>query len=132
MTSKRKSHDSIREQPASQERNPGQGIGEYAAARRETLAEVPGLRVRLLTLLPGQCVPWHYHSNITDTFFCMRGPMRVLTRVPGEEHILENGDTLAIAPGMPHFVEGHGVRECHFMIIQGVGEYDYIGIDDDD
>ena len=105
--------------------------GDYPAKRRVTLAEAPGLRVRLLTLLKGQIVPWHYHSNITDTFFCMRGPMRILTRSPDASHTLSNGDTLAVAPGTAHFVEAGSEAGCQFMIIQGVGEYDYVPLRDE-
>lgn len=104
--------------------------GEYVVKQRETLAEVPGLRVRLLTLLKGQIVPWHYHSTITDTFFCMRGPMRILTRSPVASHTLFNGDTLAVDPCTPHFVEASSVAGCQFMIIQGVGKYDYVPVRD--
>ncbi len=104
--------------------------GEYLVRRRETLAEVPGLRVRMLTLLKGQKVPWHYHSTITDTFFCMRGPMRILTRLPVASHTLYNGDTLAVGPGTPHFVEASSAAGCQFMIVQGVGKYDYVPVKD--
>lgn len=104
--------------------------GRYSAKRRETLAEAPGLRVRLLTLLEGQSVPWHYHTTITDTFFCMRGPMRILTRSPAETHILYNGDTLTVSPATPHFVEAVEEAGCQFMIVQGVGKYDYVAVKD--
>lgn len=100
--------------------------GDYASEQRETLAEVPGLRVRLLGLAPGQCVPWHSHTQIRDTFICLRGPMRVLTRAPEAEHRLEPGDMLAVDAGTPHFVEGVESGACRFVILQGVGEYDYV------
>ena len=58
-------------------------MADYEIENRETVAEAPGLRVRILTLAQWQCVPWHYHSAITDTFFCMEGPMLVQTRAPG-------------------------------------------------
>ncbi len=106
----------------------GKRAGEYKVKQRETLAEVPGLRVRILALLKGQIVPWHYHSSITDTFFCMRGPMRILTRTPDALHTLYAGDTLAVSPGTPHYVECISTAECQFMIIQGVGKYDYLPI----
>lgn len=102
---------------------------EYQAQQRETLAEVSGLRVRILTLLKGQHVAWHYHTTITDTFFCMRGPMRIQTRSPAESHTLFNGDTLAVYPGTPHTVEGCSKTGCQFMIVQGVGVYDYVPVD---
>ena len=103
---------------------------EYSIKRRETLAEVPGLRVRLLTLLEGQNVPWHYHNEITDTFFCRRGPMHILTRSPDATHSLYDGDMLAVSPGTPHFVEASSAAGCDFMIIQGVGKYDYVPVKD--
>jgi quercetin dioxygenase-like cupin family protein len=100
--------------------------GEYQTEQRETLAEAPGLRVRLLHLAAGQCVPWHYHNHITDTFICLRGPMRVVTRDPDVEHVLQAGDTLAVGPCTPHSVTGVGAGHCKFVVIQGVGEYDYV------
>ena len=104
--------------------------GEYSIKSRETLAEVPGLRVRLLTLLEGQNVPWHYHNHITDTFFCRRGPMHILTRSPDASHTLVDGDMLAVNPGTRHYVEASTAAGCDFMIIQGVGEYDYVPVND--
>lgn len=102
--------------------------GDYPAKARFTLAEAPGLRVRQLSLAAGQSVPWHFHSEITDTFFCMKGPMCVKTRDPDAEFVLEPGDTVAIPPGRPHFAQGVEDRACQFMIIQGVGVYDYVPV----
>ena len=104
--------------------------GVYQAESRITLAEVPGLRVRQLRLAAGQCVPWHYHSDISDTFFCMQGPMCVKTRDPVDEVILVAGETVAIPPGRPHYAAGVDLRACQFMIVQGVGTYDYVPLDD--
>ncbi len=104
--------------------------GSYRAKRRVTIAETPNLRVRLLSLGDGQCVPWHYHSNITDTFFCMEGPMRVSTRNPDGEYVLEPGGTCAINPRTAHHVAGVDGRPCKFMIVQGVGAYDYVPVSD--
>ena len=98
----------------------------YVVAGRETVAEVPGLRVRRLTLDAGQCVPWHYHSEITDTFFCMQGPMSIETRRPTAMHRLMPGDSIAVTPGTPHYVRGENNGPCQFMIVQGVGVYDYV------
>ena len=103
--------------------------GDYPAERRETIAETPSLRVRLLALAEGQCVPWHYHSNITDTFFCMQGPMQVSTRDPDAVHVLAPGETVAVPPGTPHHVTGLD-GPCKFMNVQGVGTYDFVAVDE--
>ena len=53
---------------------------DYTIAGRELVAEGADLRVQVLTLAAGQCVPWHYHSEISDSFVCLEGPMVVETR----------------------------------------------------
>lgn len=105
-----------------------QSEGTYSAKRRETIAEVPNLRVRLLALDAGQCVPWHYHNNITDTFFCMEGPMQVTTRGPDGVHVLDPGGTCAVPPGVAHRVAGVDDSPCKFIVVQGVGTYDYVPV----
>ncbi len=97
----------------------------YEIDDRQTVAEVPGLRVRILTLGEDQCVPWHYHTNITDTFFCMEGPLAVST--PAETTVLQPGETVAVPPRTPHYVSGLEHGPAKFMIVQGVGEYDFVG-----
>ncbi len=104
--------------------------GVYPAGKRETIAEAPNLRVRLLSLGEGQCVPWHYHNNITDTFFCMEGPIQVTTRDPDKVHVLNPGGTCTVGPGTPHPVAGVDDRPCKFMVVQGVGVYDYVPVED--
>ena len=104
--------------------------GAYPTKERFTLAEAPGLRVRQLSLAAGQCVPWHYHNEITDTLFCMKGHMSVKTRDPDAHFILEPGETVAIPPRRRHCVEGVDQQACQFMAIQGVGTYDYVSADD--
>lgn len=98
----------------------------YKIDNRELVAESAGLRVQILTVGPGQCVPWHHHSTITDTFFCLDGPMVVATRNPDEEHHLKAGESCAVPPTMPHRVFGKDDGPCRFAIVQGVGTYDFV------
>ena len=103
--------------------------GDYPIRKRVTIADAPGLRVRELHLDADQCVPWHFHTSITDTFFCMEGPLVVETRAPdgapGPTHVLDEGGTVAVPPGHAHYVHGQD-GPCRFMIVQGVGDYDYV------
>lgn len=39
----------------------------YTIENRALIAESAGLRVQTLTIGPGQSVPWHHHTRITDT-----------------------------------------------------------------
>ncbi len=98
----------------------------YEIENRELIAESNGLRVQVLTIGPGQCVPWHHHTAITDTFFCLRGPMVVQTRRPDAAHELQPGERLSVPPNQPHTVFTPGDGRCSFVIVQGVGTYDYI------
>ena len=109
---------------------PSLDTADYELAGRELVAESDGLRVQVLTLDAGQCVPWHSHSNITDTFFCLDGPMVVATREPDIARQLSFelavGDRFDVPPGRAHFVRGRFGRRCRFVIVQGVGAYDYV------
>jgi len=98
----------------------------YITEERRTLAEAPGLRVRILGLSHSQNVPWHTHSEITDTFFCMEGPMEIHMLEPKEAVLLQPGGTYSVEPERPHFVQGETGGACRFMIVQGVGTYDYL------
>ena len=96
--------------------------------RRETVAETAALRVRLYTLAEGQEVPWHYHSRITDTFFCLEGTLSVETRAPGARHLLSVGESCAVPPKTAHRVTGRDGGRVRFLIVQGVGVYDFCPI----
>ena len=56
--------------------------------------------------------------------------MSVTARDPDAVFILEPGETVAIAPRRPHFVEGVNHQPCQFLAIQGVGTYDYVPVED--
>ncbi len=100
--------------------------GSYTIENRELVAETNGLRVQVLTIGPHQRVPWHHHSNIADTFFCLDGPMVVETRQPDYTHELRAGDRLSVPPNCPHTVFAASGGRCKFVIVQGVGSYDYV------
>ncbi len=103
----------------------------YEAAKiagRETVMEGADMRVRVLTLAEGECVPWHYHSEITDSFVCLEGPMVVETRAPRAEYVLEPGERCEVPPKVAHIVHGLNDGPFKFLIIQGVGVYDNIAV----
>ena len=97
----------------------------YEIEGRELIAETEGLRVQELTVGPGGCVPWHHHTVITDTFFCLEGPMLVETRGPDVVHRLRAGERAVVPPRVAHTVRAAEGGRCRFVLVQGVGEYDY-------
>jgi quercetin dioxygenase-like cupin family protein len=100
--------------------------GSYKIAGREVVAEGADMRVSILTLAAGECVPWHSHSEMTDSFFCMEGPMVVEARAPDAAFVLKPGERCTIAAKRPHYVHGQNDGPCKFMIVQGVGVYDWV------
>jgi len=91
----------------------------YYAAR-------PGFRIAELTISPTQKVPWHYHSNVQDTFYVIEGELRIFLRDPKEEVHLAPAETYAVRPGRPHLVTNGGAVSATFLVLQGIGEYDFM------
>lgn len=102
--------------------------GSYEIAGRELVAEGADLRVTVLTLAAGECVPWHYHSEVTDSFVCLTGEVVVETRAPRASHVLAPGERCAVGPKTAHLVHGKDEAPCQFMIVQGVGVYDFMPV----
>lgn len=103
----------------------------YEVAQREMVAEVENLRVVVLTLAPGQFVPWHYHSKITDTFFCLQGPMVIAIQGGRSQIELAAGESHAVPKRKAHRVSGKDGGPCKFAIVQGIGAYDFVPVDVD-
>ena len=101
----------------------------YVVAERRIIAETDDLTVKVFTLAEGQEVPWHFHSNITDTFFCLEGVLSVETTSPEAQNLMAIGESCAVPSGVAHRVSGQDGKSCRFLIVQGVGRYDYCPFD---
>ena len=98
----------------------------YEVERRARHAERPGFRIAELQLSPTQTVPWHFHTNIADTFYVLEGEMRLFLQSPKEEVRLKPGETYTAVAKRPHLVTNAGKSSLIFLIMQGIGEYDYV------
>jgi quercetin dioxygenase-like cupin family protein len=98
----------------------------YEVERRARHAERPGFRIAELQISPSQMVPWHYHSHVRDTFYVLEGRLRIFLRDPKEEVRLEPGETYSVQPGRPHLVKNAGDSSATFLVLQGIGEYDFV------
>jgi mannose-6-phosphate isomerase-like protein (cupin superfamily) len=98
----------------------------YEVERREYHAERPGFRINELQISPKQQVPWHYHSNIQDTFYVLQGSLRIFLQDPKEEVRLAPGETYTVPPRRPHLVTNPGQGSTTFLVLQGIGEYDFV------
>jgi len=98
----------------------------YEVERRAEHAARPGFRITELQISPKQKVPWHCHSKVQDTFYVIEGRLRIFLREPKEEVRLAPGDTYSVAPRRPHLVTNGGETSATFLVLQGIGEYDFI------
>lgn len=98
----------------------------YDVERRAHHAERPGFRIAELQLSPTQQVPWHAHTEISDTFYVIEGELRLFLRDPKEEIRLKPGESYAVGAGRPHLVTNGADQSVTFLIMQGVGTYDYV------
>lgn len=98
----------------------------YQVERRQFHAERPGFRINELQISPTQQVPWHYHSNIQDTFYVLEGRIRIFLRSPKEEVRLGPGETYSVPAQRPHLVVNGGDTSATFLVLQGIGEYDFV------
>ena len=102
--------------------------GNYEVTRFTCHVSRPELRIVELTLNSTQQVPWHYHSNVQDTFYVVDGQLRIFLREPKEEVCLRVGETYSIRPRRSHLVTNGGETEATFFLLQGVGEYDFVAL----
>jgi len=98
----------------------------YEVERRQYHLERPGFRINEMQLGPTQTVPWHSHTNISDTFYVVEGRLRLFLQKPKEEVTLGPGESYAVAPGRPHLVTNAGDGSMTILVLQGVGDYDYV------
>ena len=102
--------------------------GLYEVERRARHAERPGFRITELQISTTQKVPWHYHNHVQDTFYVLQGRLRLFLREPKEDIALSPGETYSVRPGRPHLVTNGGDASAVFLVLQGVGEYDYVAL----
>ncbi len=98
----------------------------YEVEGRALHLERPGFRINELEISPSQSVPWHYHSHVRDTFYVLEGRLRIFLREPEEEVCLDPGDVYAVEPRRPHHVTNGGDGSANFLVLQGMGEYDFV------
>ncbi|MGY4284551.1 quercetin dioxygenase-like cupin family protein [Bradyrhizobium sp. LM2.7] len=98
----------------------------YEVERRALHAARPGFRIAEMQISPTQTIPWHYHTEAQDTFYVISGAIRVLAREPEEEVCLTVGMTYSVRPGRPHLIANAGDISAVFLVLQGMGEHDFV------
>lgn len=86
------------------------------------------VQARLFTLAPGETIPWHFHSAVTDWYFVLEGALSIETRAPADHHELIVGECYHIAPKTAHVVSNRSEADTRFLLVQGVGPYDFLRV----
>ena len=68
----------------------------------------------------------HFHRFIKEHFFCLSGILEVKIFSPDETVILLPGESVLINPERRHMVANNDSSNSSYLIVQGIGEYDFI------
>lgn len=98
----------------------------YQAKKIAVIAKGADVLVREYVLGPGESIPWHHHSQITDHYYSLEGMVLIETRTPPTRRELTPGASACVTPPMPHHVSNPSGTPCRFLLIQGVGKYDFV------
>jgi mannose-6-phosphate isomerase-like protein (cupin superfamily) len=93
------------------------------------IAKGSDVGVQERTLAPGQRIPWHYHTIITDTTYCLEGTVQIELLDPPQRVLLAVGESFAVPTRRPHQITPSGEQPCRFLLVQGVGQYDRHPVD---
>jgi quercetin dioxygenase-like cupin family protein len=104
-----------------------QGSG-YTVKSLEPLAIGSDVQARLFTLAPGEEIPWHFHSAVTDWYFVLEGALSIETRAPADHRILTIGARYHIPPKTAHLISNRSDADTRFLLVQGVGAYDFLRV----
>jgi len=91
------------------------------------LVDTADVRVAEFLLSPGQAGDCHYHSNVSEYCYCLEGVLSV-TLESGPCKTLSQGERQLIPAGVPHQVANTGETSCRYLVVRGVGAFDFIAL----
>ena len=100
----------------------------YKVRAVHVVAKGADVLVREYTLDPGEAIPWHRHSEVSDYYYGLEGMVVIETRAPAARHEIGVGQSATVTPPTVHHVSNPGTGACRFLLIQGVGKYDFVKV----
>jgi quercetin dioxygenase-like cupin family protein len=100
-------------------------MANYRIKNIEPVVVGTDVQARMFTLAPGEAIPWHYHGESTDHYFTLSGELTIETRAPDKSCKLAVGEHFKILPGTAHRISNASNADCRFLLLQGVGKYDW-------
>jgi len=100
----------------------------YKVRAIHVVAKGADVLVREYTLDPSEVIPWHRHSEVSDYYYGLEGVVVVETRGPDARHQVAAGQSATVMSPTVHRVSNGGKQACRFLLIQGVGRYDFVQV----
>lgn len=100
-----------------------------AAQKTKVLVETADIRIVEHTFQPGDTNPWHYHSAVSDRFYCLSGLIGVATRQPAKKLVLQPGESCEIPARTVHHAHNAGDGISRYLLIQALGKFDFVKVD---
>ncbi len=97
--------------------------------KTEELISTVDTRVAECLLETKQSGQWHYHSEVVEYCYCLDGVV-VIEQAGKQSHVLKPGENVKIAVGDVHRVCNVGAQPCRYLVVQGVGAYDFLQVDE--
>jgi len=95
----------------------------------EALISTAETRVAEFSLAAHQAGQWYYHSAVVEYYYCLDGVVAVEQQ--GKQSLaLKPGEKVEITIGNIHRVSNVAAQPCRYLIIQGVGTYDFLQVDE--
>lgn len=101
----------------------------YRVRHIHVVAKGADVLVREYTLDPGERIPWHRHSAVSDHYYGLEGMVVIETREPAARRVLTCGQSATVEPPTVHQVSNPASAPCRFLLVQGVGRYDFVPAD---
>ena len=103
----------------------------YVVSSRRVIALGSDVHVKEFTLTAGEEIPWHRHTQVFDVFYCLEGRLDIeLAEVETGRRLqalfLNAGESIKVETGTAHRPHNRGPGICRFLLVQGIGKYDYI------
>jgi quercetin dioxygenase-like cupin family protein len=99
--------------------------GNNVSSIEQVIIKTKDVSVRIIELRSHEVADWHYHTEITDNMFCLTGNITVRLKEPDEELVLSPGRRCEVMKGRVHQVANAGADIARYLLVQGVGNYDF-------
>lgn len=96
--------------------------------QREDLIATHNARVAEIILQAHEQSPWHYHTKLTESVFCLHGHIEVQCGHPASTIRLSPGERYDLKPKVEHRVRNPTAADASYLLVQN-GSHDFIEID---